>query len=62
MSPETGRSPAALGDVVLNNVSEQIRECYWPAEDYAQKAAVQIDPKLKADFFSLGASLASLGA
>jgi hypothetical protein len=39
--------------VVLNNVSEQIRECYRHAEDCAQKAAAQTDQKLKADFLDL---------
>jgi predicted RNA-binding Zn-ribbon protein involved in translation (DUF1610 family) len=42
-----------LGDVVLNNVTEQIRECYRRAGDCAQKAAAQTDPKLKADFSAL---------
>jgi hypothetical protein len=35
---------------VLNNLSEQIRECYRHAEDCARKAAAQTDPKIKADF------------
>jgi hypothetical protein len=38
------------GRVVLNNLSEQIRECYRHADDCARKAAAQTDPKLKADF------------
>jgi hypothetical protein len=41
------------GRAVLNNVSEQIRECYRRAEDCARKAATQTDPKLKADFLDL---------
>ena len=43
----------AGGRVVLNNVSEQIRECYRRAEECARKAAAQTDPKLKADFSDL---------
>jgi hypothetical protein len=43
----------AGGRVVLNNVSEQIRECYRRAEECARKAAAQTDPKLKADFLDL---------
>jgi hypothetical protein len=35
---------------MLNNVSEQIRECLRHAEDCARKAAAQTDPTLKADF------------
>ena len=41
------------GRVVLNNLSEQIRECLRHAEDCARKAAVQSCPKLKQDFFEL---------
>jgi hypothetical protein len=43
----------AGGRVVLNNVSEQIRECYRRTEDCARKAAAQTDPTLKADFLDL---------
>jgi hypothetical protein len=39
--------------VVLNNLSEQIRECLQHAENCARKAAAQTDPKLKQDFFEL---------
>src|SRR5438874_6349671 len=35
---------------MLNNVSEQIRECLKHAEDCACKAAAQTDQKLKQDF------------
>ena len=38
---------------MLNNVSEQIRECYRHAEDCARKAAAQTEPTLKADFLDL---------
>jgi hypothetical protein len=38
---------------VLNNLSEQVRACYRHAEDCAQKAAAQSDPKLKQDFLDL---------
>jgi hypothetical protein len=38
---------------MLNNVSEQIRECYRHAEDCARKAAAQTDPKLKEDFLDM---------
>ena len=35
---------------MLNNLSEQIRECLQHAEDCGQQAAAQSDPKLKQDF------------
>ena len=35
---------------MLNNLSEQIRECLQHAGDCAQRAAVQTDPQLKQDF------------
>ena len=35
---------------MLNNVSEQIRECLQHAEDCARQAAAQTDQKLKQDF------------
>ena len=35
---------------MLNNLSEQIRDCLQHAEDCAQKAAAQTDQKLKQDF------------
>jgi hypothetical protein len=35
---------------VLNNLGEEIRECYRHAEDCARKATAQPDPKLKQDF------------
>jgi hypothetical protein len=35
---------------MLNNLSEQIRNCYLHAEDCARKAAAQTDPQLKRDF------------
>jgi len=38
---------------MLNNVSEQIRECLRHAEDCARKAAAQTDPTLKADFLDM---------
>jgi hypothetical protein len=38
---------------MLNNLSEQIRDCLRHAEDCAQKAAAQADPKLKQDFLQL---------
>jgi hypothetical protein len=38
---------------MLNNVSEQMRECYRHAENCARKAAAQTDPTLKADFLDL---------
>ena len=42
----------ADGRVVLNNLSEQIRECLQHAEDCALKAAAQSDPNLKDDFLT----------
>jgi hypothetical protein len=38
---------------VLNNRSEQIRECYRNAVDCAREAADQTDPKIKQDFLDL---------
>jgi hypothetical protein len=38
---------------MLNNLSEQIRECLQHAEDCARKAAAQTDPKLKEDFLDM---------
>jgi hypothetical protein len=38
---------------VLNNLGEEIRECYLHAEDCARKATAQPDPKLKQDFLDL---------
>ena len=35
---------------MLNNLSEQIRECLQHAEDCARQAVAQSDPKLKQDF------------
>jgi hypothetical protein len=46
--------------VVLNNLSEEVRECLHHAEDCARKAAAQIDPKLKQDFLQLERSWLSL--
>ena len=39
--------------VMLNTLSEQVRECLRHAEDCAQRAAAQADPKLKQDFLQL---------
>ena len=38
---------------MLQNVSEQARECYAHAEYCARKAADQTDPQLKQDYFDL---------
>ena len=38
---------------MLNNLSEQIRECLQHAENCARKAAAQSCPKLKQDFLEL---------
>ncbi len=38
---------------MLNNVSEQIRECLRHAEDCARQAAAQTCPNLKKDFFDM---------
>jgi hypothetical protein len=38
---------------MLNNLSEQIRDCYRHAQDCARKAAEQSDPDLKQDFLEL---------
>ena len=48
LSPETPSEHA-----VLNNLSEHVRDCLQHAEDCAQRAAVQTDPTLKADFLDL---------
>ena len=41
---------------MLNDLSEQIRECLLHAEGCARKAAEQTDPNLKQDFLELEAS------
>jgi hypothetical protein len=38
---------------MLNNLSEQIRECLQHAEDCARQAAAQTCPTLKADFLDM---------
>ena len=38
---------------MLNNLSEQIRDCYRHAQDCARKAAEQTDANLKQDFLEL---------
>ncbi len=38
---------------MLNNLSEQIRECLRHAEDCARKAAAENDPKLKENFLDM---------
>jgi hypothetical protein len=38
---------------MLNNLSEQVRECHRHAEHCARQAGVQIDPKLKDDFLEM---------
>src|SRR6516162_696460 len=38
---------------MLNNLSEQIRDCYRHAQDCARKAAEHADPNLKQDFLEL---------
>ncbi len=38
---------------MLNNLSEQIRECLRHADDCARQAATQSCPKLKADFLDM---------
>ena len=38
---------------MLNNLSEQIRECLQHAEHCARKAAAQSDPNLKEDFLTM---------
>jgi len=38
---------------MLNNLSEQVRQCHLHAEHCARQAGVQIDPKLKNDFLEM---------
>jgi hypothetical protein len=38
---------------ILNNLSEQIYECHRHAEYCARQASLQIDPKLKNDYFAM---------
>lgn len=38
---------------MLENVSEQIRECYEHAEECARKAAAQTNPGLRQDFLDM---------
>ena len=40
---------------MLNNLSEQIRECLRHAEDCGRRAAAQTDLQLRQDFFGYGA-------
>jgi len=39
--------------VLLNNLTEQIRECLQLAEECARKAAAQSDPAIRDDFLGL---------
>ena len=39
--------------VVLNTLSEQVRECLLHAENCARQAATEINPELKASFLGL---------
>ena len=39
---------------MLNNLSEQIRECLRHPEDCAGSASAQTDPQLKQDFLGMG--------
>jgi hypothetical protein len=43
----------AAGRAMLNNLSEQIRECLQHAEDCARNATAQTDPGLREDFLRL---------
>ena len=43
----------AGGRVVLNNLSEQVRECLQHAEHCARQAAAQTNCKLKEDFLEM---------
>jgi hypothetical protein len=45
---------------VLNNLSEQIRDCFRHAEDCARKAAAQSDPVLREDLLQLEKSWLNL--
>jgi hypothetical protein len=38
---------------MLEQLSQQIRDCYAHAEDCARKAAAQTDPQLKQDFLDM---------
>ena len=38
---------------MLNNLSDQIRDCYAHAEECARKAAAQTDRRLKQDFLDM---------
>ncbi len=38
---------------MLNNLSEQVRECLDHAEECARKAAAQTDPALREDYLML---------
>jgi len=38
---------------MLNNLSEQVRECHRHAEHCARQAGVETDPKLKDDFLEM---------
>jgi hypothetical protein len=45
---------------MLENLSEEVRECYRHAQDCACKAAAQTDLQLKTDFFNLAQRWLSL--
>ena len=45
---------------MLNNLSEQIRDCYRHAQDCARKAAEETDPNLKPRLFGVRRELAVL--
>jgi hypothetical protein len=47
---------------MLNNLSEQIRDCYRHAQDCARKAAEETDPNLKPRLFGVRRELAVLSA
>ena len=46
----------SIGDVqLLESLSDQVRECLRHADDCAQLAASQTDPKLRRDYLIIGA-------
>jgi hypothetical protein len=38
---------------MLNNLSEQVRQCHLHAEHCAHQASIQTDPKMKDDFLEM---------
>jgi hypothetical protein len=47
---------------MLENLSDQVRECLRHADDCVEQAASQTDPKLRQDYLILGSCWLKLGS